>query len=419
MMRCKNFPIPCAWANPEFNRICHTGHTATVTLILLALVMLSGCVHQQFASKPYPRWGEESIVNRPDNDPPLIVRKMLPPDPAKAPACILLVHGMNEYIGRYDEIARYFSQRFIVAGFDFYAHGLSNPVLQQADQALIASAEKQDVSEAYLAQAPLRNLEPMRRDLGLALRSTISLCDEQSESARPVFIISHSLGALVAASYLLQNRNEDDPAMRVQGIVLLAPAFSVTEPPGWRGWLASPFIKLSFHAEEHFLNPQNEPLPLLMFNQSLSLVTVPLLDGLFEALSWPGPRSLFSPVVPEWVVDYLTDSEEEKARLRTDSWIIRRSLLRYVKGIEEEIVHFRRHMENFDIPYFLIYSEHDPITPSWGNEDFAHATQKKHPDNELLPLPNLSHHQHLFSNEPLRHELLKNIEQWLDRRLLL
>ncbi|MCH9639837.1 MAG: lysophospholipase, partial [Betaproteobacteria bacterium] len=180
MMRCKNFPVPCAWANPEFNRIRHTGHTATVTLILLTLVMLSGCVHQQFASKPYPRWGEESIVNRPDNDPPLIVRKILPPDPANAPACMLLVHGMNEYIGRYDEIARYFSQRFIVAGFDFYAHGLSNPVLQQADQALIAGAEKQDVSEAYLAQTPLRNLEPMRRDLDLALRSTISLCDKQS-----------------------------------------------------------------------------------------------------------------------------------------------------------------------------------------------------------------------------------------------
>ena len=98
-------------------------YTVAVILIQLTLTMLSGCVHQKFVSKPYPRWGEESIVNRPDDDPPLIVRKMLPPDPANAPACVLLVHGMNEYIGRYDEIARYFSQRFIVAGFDLYAHG--------------------------------------------------------------------------------------------------------------------------------------------------------------------------------------------------------------------------------------------------------------------------------------------------------
>ncbi len=120
----------------------------------------------------------------------------------------------------------------------------------------------------------------MRQGLDQALRRTIALCDAQNESERSVFIISHSLGSFIAASYLLQTRNEDDPAMRVQGIVLLG--------PGWSGWLANPIIKLSFHAETHFLNPQDEPLPLLMLNQLLSLVTVPLLDGLFEVLSWPG-----------------------------------------------------------------------------------------------------------------------------------
>ena len=393
-------------------------YTVTVTFILLTLVMLSGCVHRKFVSEPYPRWGEESSVNRLDDNPPLVVRTMLPPDPANAPACVLLVHGMNEHIGRYGDIARYFAQRFIVSGFDFYVHGLSNPTLQQADQALGAGAAKHEVGDAYLAQLALRDLEPMRQDMGHALRRTITLCDAQNESERPVFIGSHSLGSLVAASYLLQTENEDDPAMRVQGIVLLGPAFSVTEPPGWRGWLANTLIKLSFHAEEHFLNPQNEPLPLLIANQLLSLVTVPLLDGVFDVLSWPGLRSLFTPVAPGWVVDYLTDSEEEKARLRADGWIVRRSLLRYVKGIEGEIVHFRQHMDEFTTPYYLIYSGHDPITPAWGSEDFAHVTLNKHSDNELLPLPGLSYHQHLFLKEPLRHELLKNIEQWMDRRLL-
>ncbi len=55
---------------------------------------------------------------------------------------------MSEHIGRYGEIAHYFAQRFIVAGFDLYAHGLSNPILQQADQAPSVSATKQDVSDA-------------------------------------------------------------------------------------------------------------------------------------------------------------------------------------------------------------------------------------------------------------------------------
>ncbi|WP_348225639.1 alpha/beta fold hydrolase [Nitrosomonas sp. Is79A3] len=381
------------------------------------LMTLSGCVHQKFVTESYPRWGDESSFCQPGGNVPLILRTLVPSESAKAPACVLLVHGMNEHIGRYSEVARYFSRQFLVTGFDFYAHGLSNPVLQQADQALAAGAGRQEVSDAFLAQSLLHDLEPLRRTLDLALRQTIALCDAQSDSKRPVFIVAHSLGALVAASYLMQSQKEDDPAKRVQGIVFLAPAFAVSEPPGWRGWVANPLIKLSFHAETHFMHPQNEPLPLLLFNQLFSLITVPLLDGMFEVFSWPGLRSFMTPVSPEWVTDYLTDSEAEKARLRADNWIVRRSLLRYVKGIEEEVVRFRRKMDQFKIPYYLVYSEHDPITPAWGNEDFSRATLKNHSDNEVLALPNLHYHQHLFLKEPARTELLMKIEKWMDFRL--
>ncbi len=390
---------------------------AVTSIFLMLAMMLSGCVHQKFVSEPYPRWGEESRIDQSGDSGSLIVRVLSPSEPIKAPACVLLVHGMNEHSGRYGEVAHYFSRQFFVAGFDFYAHGLSNPVLQQADQALAAGAGKQEVGDAFLAQSLLHDLEPLRRTLDRALRQTIALCDAQSDSKRPVFIVSHSLGALVSASYLMQIRNEDDPAKRVRGIVFLAPAFAVSEPPGWRGLVANPLIKLSFHAETHFLHPQNEPLPLLLFNQLLSLITVPLLDGLFEVSSWPGLRNLLTPVSPDWVTDYLTDSEEEKARLRADNWIVRRSLLRYVKGVEQEIVHFRRNMDQFTIPYYLVYSAHDPITPAWGNEDFARTTLKNHSDNEVLALPNLRYHQHLFLKEPARTELLMKIEQWMDFRL--
>lgn len=388
-----------------------------VSIIFLTLAMLSGCVHQKFVSEPYPRWGEENRIDQSDGDGSLILRALFPSEPIKARACVLLVHGMNEHIGRYGEVARYFARQFIVAGFDFYAHGLSNPLLQQADLALAGGAGRQDVSDAYLAQSLLHDLEPMRRTLDQALRKTIALCDERGDSERPVFIVAHSLGALVTASYLMQIRNENDASKRVQGVVFLAPAFAVSEPPGWRGWLANPLIKLSFHAETYFLHPQNEPLPLLLFNQLLSLVTVPLLDGMFEVFSWPGLRSFLTPGAQAWVVDYLTDSEEEKARLRADDWLVRRGLLRFVKGIEAEIVHFRRQMGEFTTPYYLVYSGHDPITASWGSEDFAQATLKHHADNDVLTLSDLRYHQHLFLKEPLRTELLNNIEQWMDRRL--
>lgn len=390
---------------------------AALIFFIPILSMLSGCAQQRFVSEPYPRWGEESHVKRSGSNLPLILRMLSPPESKQAPACVLLVHGMNEHIGRYQEIARYFSRRFIVAGFDLFGHGLSNQYLQQADQALRAGAVNQEVSDAYLAQASLGDLEQMRQDLHLALRHFTASCDEQSGSERPVFIVSHSLGSLVTASYLLQVGNEDELARRVQGVVLLAPGFAVSEPPGWRGWLQNPLIRLSFYAEEHFLHPQSEPLPLLIFNQVLSLVIVPVLDGLFEVFSWPGLRSLFTPTAPAWVLDYLTDSEEEKARLKADDWIVRRSLLRYVKGIEGEIVHFRRHMDQFAIPYLLISSEYDPITPSWGIVDFSHATLKNSPDNELLTLPNLRYHQHLFLKEPTRQKTLTAIELWLDRRM--
>ncbi|UJP02358.1 MAG: lysophospholipase, partial [Nitrosomonas sp.] len=284
-------------------------------VFFLLLIVLSGCVHRPFVTAPYPRWGEETVIGA-GGEKPLILRTLSPTEPSQASTCVLLVHGMNEHIGRYGEVAQYFSQRYFVAGFDHYAHGLSNPVLRRADRMLTEGAGRVDVSDAYLAQSALTDLEPLRQTLDRALHVFMTQCDAQDQSQRPVFIVAHSLGGLVTASYLLDHQNESDLRERLRGVVFLAPAFAVSEPPGWRGWLANPLIKLSFHAETHFLHPQDESLPLMLFNQLFSLVTVPVLDGLFEVLSWPGLRGFFTPISPAWVTDYLTDSEEEKARLR-------------------------------------------------------------------------------------------------------
>lgn len=395
--------------------MAHKNHLTAVIVFSLLLIVLSGCVHRPFVTAPYPRWGNEIAIEQSDEEP--LILRTLPPQSAQASACVLLVHGMNEHIGRYGEVARYFSQRYFVAGFDHYAHGLSNPVLRRADQALAQGADQADVSDAYLAQSALYDLEPLRQMLDRALKAFMAQCDLHDGSQRPVFIVAHSLGGLVTASYLLKHQHESELLKRIQGVVFLAPAFAVSEPPGWRGWVANPLIKLSFHAETHFLHPQDEPLPLLLFNQLLSLVTVPVLDGLFEVFSWPGLRNFATPTSPAWVTDYLTDSEEQKARLRADSWIVRRSLLRYVKGIEAEVVHFRRHMAGFSIPYYLIYSEMDPITPAWGDEDFARVTLQHSSANEVLKLPGLPYHQHVFLQEPARTGLLQKIEHWLEHRL--
>lgn len=387
-----------------------------IFLIGILLALLSGCVHRQLVSEPYPRWGEETTIQVSGTDAP-ILRALYPPKPTQAPACVLLVHGMNEHIGRYDEAAKYLATQFVVAGFDFYAHGLSNPVLRHADRLLAEGVGTVDVSDAYLAQSRLADLEPMRQSLHQALTETIVLCDGEQAMRRPVFIVAHSLGALVTASYLLQPQHEQALIDRIGGVVFLGPAFAVSELPGWRGWVANPVIKLSFHAKTHFLYPHDEPLPLMVLNQIFALVTVPLLDGLFEVLSWPGIRAVLSPISPQWVTDYLTDSEIEKNKLRADGWIVRRTLLHFVKNIETEIVYFRRLMREFKMPYLLIASEHDPITPAWGGKDFAQETLLHHPDNVLLVLPDLRYHQHLFLGEPKRTELLAHIAQWIEHRL--
>jgi alpha-beta hydrolase superfamily lysophospholipase len=384
---------------------------------ILLLMLCSGCSYQQTVKTKYPLWGEEHYLNADETGSIRHMQILMPARPDSAKACLLIVHGMNEHVGRYGDIARHFSDRFIVAGMDLTAHGLSNTVLMKAHKSIEAGASSYDAVDAYLEQAPLGDLQPLRNDLNLALSHLINHCDKLSANKPlPVFILSHSLGSLVSASYLLQTGNESLKS-RIKGIILTGPAFSVTEVPGWRGWFQNPFIWFSFHTHEHFLNPHDEPLPLLLFNQLLSLITVPLQDGIFELLSLPGLRNLFSPTGPAWVEEHLSDSEEERIRQRNDNYIIRRCVLRYVLGIEREIIQFRQNMAAFATPYLLIYSEQDPITPAWGNIDFAAVTRDKHQHNELMMLTGKSHHEQLFSTPALREQILRKIDGWLNQRL--
>ena len=380
---------------------------------ILFLMFFNGCAHHQTVNRLYPLWGEDIILTSGDNRSRHLQLKQ-PEQSSHAEACLLMVHGMNEHIGRYAEIADYFADRYIVAGIDLTAHGLSNPVFAQVQKGLENETTNYDVSNAFVEQAQLRNLQPMRDDLEQALLYFIDRCDQFSvDQTLPVYILSHSLGSLVSASYLLQMEN-NKLTDRIDGIIFTGPAFSVTQVPGWRGWFQNPFIYFNYHTHEHFLNPHNEALPLMLFNQVLALVTVPIQDGIFELLSLPGLRHLFSPSTPDWVINYLSNWEEERDRHREDPYIIRRSILRYVLAIEKEVIQFRKNMAQFNTPYLLIYSEYDPITPAWGNIDFIAATEQHHPRNEIMLLAGESHHEQLFSTPELRQRILEKIRSWME-----
>jgi alpha-beta hydrolase superfamily lysophospholipase len=454
------FEAPCAgFINPGSPSM-----TKPVAFCFAAwLLFCSSCSRQQTVTEPYPLWGEPTYLKTAESDARRSMQLLKPASPDAIQGCLLIVHGMNEYVGRYGHVANHFADRFIVLGMDLTAHGLSNPVLSKAHESIAAGAAAYDASHAYLEQAQFRDLQSMRDDLASALHylsdhchlrasspqtegthsipgdrrasspqteGTHSIPGDRRASSRlasgihtipgdkplPIFILSHSLGSLITASYLLQTENKDLTA-RIKGIVFSAPAFSVTEVPGWRGWFQNPIVRFSFHTHEHFLNPRDEPFPIMLFNQLLALISVPLQDGMIELLSLPGMRNLFSPTAPDWVSDYLTDSEEEKRRLSKDKYMIRQTVLRYVLAVEKEIIRFRRQMNHFDSPYLLIYSENDPITPAWGSIDFATATRQHHPHNRLVLLAGISHHEQLFSASPLREQILVLIDDWLLKRL--
>jgi len=346
----------------------------------------------QIIGRPYPLWGEGHFVPVEYRQDPMHV--LWRPSDSPSQAGMLLVHGMSEYIGRYRHVAEHFAGRFHVVGVDLHAHGLTNPVLRQADRAIRRGAQTYAAAAAFLAQAPLRTLDLMQADFSAALAFLRQRCHG------PVFVLAHSLGGLVAASALLESNSG------VAGVVLPGPAFSVSRLPGRRGLLANPLIDTSFRLSEKCICRQ----------QSQACVATLLLEGLMAGLSLPGMRWLFSPCRPDWILDYLTDWEEERERLNDDCYMVPRVLLSYVHGIEQEIIRFRRRMSDFRLPYFLIYSEEDPITAAWGNRDFASQTSGNHPLNRILTIPG-PYHEQLFMKPPMPQKVLHEVDLWLDEAL--
>lgn len=155
-------------------------------------MVLNGCTKFQQVNKLYPLWGKEVILKNGENQNRHIQIRQ-PQHNYSAEACILIVHGMNEYIGRYADIAQFFSDRYIVAGIDLTAHGLSNPVFRKSQNNIKAGNTPLDVSNAYYEQAQLRSLEPMRNDLELALNYLTSHCINQADEKKlPVIILSQN-----------------------------------------------------------------------------------------------------------------------------------------------------------------------------------------------------------------------------------
>lgn len=114
---------------------------------------------------------------------------------------VLLVHGLGEHAGRYEEVAqRLNSWGFAVRGYDQYGHG-----------------------ESGGPRGGLPSDNRLVEDLADVLASTRARMDRRT----PLILLGHSMGGLVAASLVAQG------LARVDGLVLSSPALDAGLNP-WR-----------------------------------------------------------------------------------------------------------------------------------------------------------------------------------------
>lgn len=107
---------------------------------------------------------------------------------------IQLVHGVNEYIGRYDPLARFLAEQgFIVFGEDHLGHGKSG----------------------IFAQTPQGADDFIPRDsIQLALLMKARFAPAQGEQALPFILFGHSLGSAIARIMAAEN------ALELAGLIL-------------------------------------------------------------------------------------------------------------------------------------------------------------------------------------------------------
>ena len=106
---------------------------------------------------------------------------------------VVLVHGLGEHSGRYDELARRLNGwGFAVRGYDQYGHG-----------------------ESGGARGALPSAMRLVEDLADVIDST----RKRMRQGLPLIVLGHSLGGLVAASAVAQG------VVAIDGLVLSSPAF--------------------------------------------------------------------------------------------------------------------------------------------------------------------------------------------------
>jgi alpha-beta hydrolase superfamily lysophospholipase len=253
--------------------------------------------------------------------------------PEEPRALVAIVHGYGDHCARYEPTARHLAGNgFAVQAFDLRGHGRSKG-----------------------RRCYVRAFGDYLDDLGAVLRRMTRRWPE-----RPVFLLAHSLGGLIASLFAIEARAE------LSGLVLSAPAVQ----------LGQDFSKFEIRA---------------------SLV----LGRLLPLFPMSGIRSASISRDPAVVNDYREDPLVHHGRTpaRTASEVIRA-----IRRIESD-------GERIEVPLLLMHGGQDQVADIAGSREFYQRVRSN--DKRMRVLDGLYHD---ILNEPERASVLEEISGWLNER---
>lgn len=262
----------------------------------------------------------------------LFQQTWLPDDEPRA--ALLLIHGLGEHSTRYEHVAKHCTQRgFAVYALDHYGHG------------------KSDGHPGHVQK------------FSVYLDGVTALLDKikQEQPGKPIFLVGHSMGGLIATTYLL------DHQAAFAGCVLSGPALKSDAAP---------------------------PAIVLAFNRLLSLLvpTAPVLQLDASAVSRDPD------VVRNYLNDPLVFHGKYSSRLVSEMTATMQRTLASVADIR--------------LPVILLHGEEDALASASGSREmFENASSE---DKTLKIYPGLYHE---VFNEPEQDRVLADMSDWLEEHL--
>ena len=262
----------------------------------------------------------------------LFQQTWLPDDEPRA--ALLLIHGLGEHSTRYEHVAKHCTQRgFAVYALDHYGHG------------------KSDGHPGHVQK------------FSVYLDGVTALLDKikQEQPGKPIFLVGHSMGGLIATTYLL------DHQATIAGCVLSGPALKSDAAP---------------------------PAIVLAFNRLLSVLvpTAPVIQLDASAVSRD----------PEVVRTYLNDPLVFHGKYSS----------RLVSEMRATMQRTLARADEIRLPLILLHGEADALASSSGSREmFENAGSE---DKTLKVYPGLYHE---VFNEPEQDQVLADMSDWLEAHL--